>query len=74
MTGLDLVARRGADYGALRHDAKIALLREPLGRVLDVGCAERMRMRMRCVAQPILRASSSIPGQAVDVLCRGSTL
>lgn len=40
MTGLELVQRRGRDYGALRHDAKIALLREPLGRVLDVGCAE----------------------------------
>jgi 2-polyprenyl-3-methyl-5-hydroxy-6-metoxy-1,4-benzoquinol methylase len=34
-----LVNQRGPDYGALRHDAKIALLREPLGRVLDVGCA-----------------------------------
>lgn len=40
MTGLDLVLRRGADYGSLRHDAKIALLGEPLGRVLDVGCAQ----------------------------------
>jgi 2-polyprenyl-3-methyl-5-hydroxy-6-metoxy-1,4-benzoquinol methylase len=40
VTGLDLAGRRGADYGRLRHDAKIALLREPLGRVLDVGCAE----------------------------------
>jgi 2-polyprenyl-3-methyl-5-hydroxy-6-metoxy-1,4-benzoquinol methylase len=39
VTGLELVRRRGADYGSLRHDAKIALLREPLGRVLDVGCA-----------------------------------
>jgi 2-polyprenyl-3-methyl-5-hydroxy-6-metoxy-1,4-benzoquinol methylase len=39
VTGLELARRRGADYGALRHDAKIALLREPLGRVLDVGCA-----------------------------------
>jgi 2-polyprenyl-3-methyl-5-hydroxy-6-metoxy-1,4-benzoquinol methylase len=39
VTGLELAARRGADYGSLRHDAKIALLREPLGRVLDVGCA-----------------------------------
>ena len=39
MTGLELAKQRGADYGALRHDAKIALLREPLGRVLDVGCA-----------------------------------
>ena len=39
MTGLELSAARGADYGSLRHDAKIALLREPLGRVLDVGCA-----------------------------------
>lgn len=32
--------RRGADYGALVHEQKIALLRQPLGRVLDVGCAE----------------------------------
>ena len=40
MTGLDLVARRGGDYGRLAHDGKIALLRGPLGRVLDVGCAE----------------------------------
>jgi 2-polyprenyl-3-methyl-5-hydroxy-6-metoxy-1,4-benzoquinol methylase len=39
VTGLELARRRGADYGALRHDAKIALLREPLGSVLDVGCA-----------------------------------
>jgi 2-polyprenyl-3-methyl-5-hydroxy-6-metoxy-1,4-benzoquinol methylase len=39
VTGLELVGRRGADYGRLRHDAKIALLQEPLGRVLDVGCA-----------------------------------
>jgi 2-polyprenyl-3-methyl-5-hydroxy-6-metoxy-1,4-benzoquinol methylase len=39
VTGLELVRQRGADYGALRHDAKIALLPEPLGRVLDVGCA-----------------------------------
>jgi 2-polyprenyl-3-methyl-5-hydroxy-6-metoxy-1,4-benzoquinol methylase len=39
VTGLDLVGGRRADYGSQRHDAKIALLREPLGRVLDVGCA-----------------------------------
>jgi 2-polyprenyl-3-methyl-5-hydroxy-6-metoxy-1,4-benzoquinol methylase len=39
LSGLELASRRGADYGALRHDAKIALLREPLGRVLDAGCA-----------------------------------
>src|SRR3954453_3569278 len=39
LSGLDLVSARGADYGSLRHDAKIALLRQPLGRVLDVGCA-----------------------------------
>jgi 2-polyprenyl-3-methyl-5-hydroxy-6-metoxy-1,4-benzoquinol methylase len=39
VTGLELVGRRGADYGSQRHDAKIALLPEPLGRVLDVGCA-----------------------------------
>jgi O-antigen biosynthesis protein len=38
--GLDLVSRRDPDYGRLAHDAKIALLDEPLGRVLDVGCAE----------------------------------
>jgi 2-polyprenyl-3-methyl-5-hydroxy-6-metoxy-1,4-benzoquinol methylase len=40
VTGLELVERRGADYGRLTHAAKIALLRTPLGRVLDVGCAE----------------------------------
>ena len=39
MTGLELIHRRGANYGRLRHDSKIALLRAPLGRVLDVGCA-----------------------------------
>lgn len=39
VTGLELVSQRGPDYGSQRHDAKIALLREPLGRVLDVGCA-----------------------------------
>jgi 2-polyprenyl-3-methyl-5-hydroxy-6-metoxy-1,4-benzoquinol methylase len=39
VTGLELAARRGAEYGRLRHDEKIAMLREPLGRVLDVGCA-----------------------------------
>jgi 2-polyprenyl-3-methyl-5-hydroxy-6-metoxy-1,4-benzoquinol methylase len=39
VTGLELARARGADYGSLRHDAKIALLREPLGRVLDAGCA-----------------------------------
>jgi 2-polyprenyl-3-methyl-5-hydroxy-6-metoxy-1,4-benzoquinol methylase len=39
VTGLELAARRGGDYGTLVHNAKIALLREPLGRVLDVGCA-----------------------------------
>jgi 2-polyprenyl-3-methyl-5-hydroxy-6-metoxy-1,4-benzoquinol methylase len=38
--GLDLVRQRGADYGQLVHEHKIGLLREPLGRVLDVGCAE----------------------------------
>ena len=38
--GLDLVRQRGADYGRLVHERKFALLREPLGRVLDVGCAE----------------------------------
>jgi 2-polyprenyl-3-methyl-5-hydroxy-6-metoxy-1,4-benzoquinol methylase len=39
VTGLELVGRRHAGYGRLRHDSKIALLREPLGRVLDAGCA-----------------------------------
>jgi len=38
--GLELVRERGADYGRLVHDTKIALLEPPLGRVLDVGCAE----------------------------------
>ena len=38
--GLDLVGRRGADYGSLRHEQKIGLIPPPLGRVLDVGCAE----------------------------------
>ena len=37
---LELTNRRGADYGHQRHDEKIALLHEPLGRVLDAGCAE----------------------------------
>jgi 2-polyprenyl-3-methyl-5-hydroxy-6-metoxy-1,4-benzoquinol methylase len=39
VTGLELARRRGEDYGRLVHEAKIALLGEPLGRVLDVGCA-----------------------------------
>jgi 2-polyprenyl-3-methyl-5-hydroxy-6-metoxy-1,4-benzoquinol methylase len=39
VTGLDLAQARGNDYGRLVHDQKVALLREPLGRVLDVGCA-----------------------------------
>jgi 2-polyprenyl-3-methyl-5-hydroxy-6-metoxy-1,4-benzoquinol methylase len=39
VSGLELAARRGADYGRLRHDHKLALLRPPLGHVLDVGCA-----------------------------------
>ena len=38
--GLDLAGQRGADYGGLRHEQKIALIPPPLGRVLDVGCAE----------------------------------
>ncbi len=38
--GLDLVRQRGADYGGLRHDQKIGVIPPPLGRVLDVGCAE----------------------------------
>jgi 2-polyprenyl-3-methyl-5-hydroxy-6-metoxy-1,4-benzoquinol methylase len=38
--GLELAQRRGADYGRLVHEHKIGLLAEPLGRVLDVGCAE----------------------------------
>ena len=38
--GLDLARHRGDDYGRLVHEQKIALLSEPLGRVLDVGCAE----------------------------------
>jgi 2-polyprenyl-3-methyl-5-hydroxy-6-metoxy-1,4-benzoquinol methylase len=40
VTGLELAGRRGADYGRLRHEAKIAQLRAPLGEVLDLGCAE----------------------------------
>jgi 2-polyprenyl-3-methyl-5-hydroxy-6-metoxy-1,4-benzoquinol methylase len=39
VTGLELARARGADYGRLVHEQRIALLREPLGRVLDVGCA-----------------------------------
>jgi 2-polyprenyl-3-methyl-5-hydroxy-6-metoxy-1,4-benzoquinol methylase len=39
VTGLELAQHRGADYGRLVHDQKIALLRAPIGRVLDVGCA-----------------------------------
>jgi 2-polyprenyl-3-methyl-5-hydroxy-6-metoxy-1,4-benzoquinol methylase len=38
--GLELRQSRGADYGRLVHDRKIGLLRQPLGSVLDVGCAE----------------------------------
>jgi SAM-dependent methyltransferase len=38
--GLDLVRDRGEDYGRLVHEQKIGLTRAPLGRVLDVGCAE----------------------------------
>ena len=38
--GLDLVRHRGDDYGRLVHAHKIGLLKRPLGRVLDVGCAE----------------------------------
>jgi 2-polyprenyl-3-methyl-5-hydroxy-6-metoxy-1,4-benzoquinol methylase len=38
--GLDLVGERGADYGGLVHAEKIGLIGAPLGRVLDVGCAE----------------------------------
>ena len=38
--GLDLVRGRDADYGSLVHEQKIGLIRQPLGRVLDVGCAE----------------------------------
>jgi 2-polyprenyl-3-methyl-5-hydroxy-6-metoxy-1,4-benzoquinol methylase len=38
--GLDLVRDRGEDYGRLLHEEKIGLIRAPLGRVLDVGCAE----------------------------------
>jgi 2-polyprenyl-3-methyl-5-hydroxy-6-metoxy-1,4-benzoquinol methylase len=50
VTGLELAQARGAAYGRLVHDQKIALLREPLGRVLDVGCAsganaDRLRNR-----------------------------
>ena len=37
--GLALTAQRGADYGRLSHEARIGLLEQPLGRVLDVGCA-----------------------------------
>ena len=41
MTGLELTHARGADYGSRVHAEKIALLAgAPLGRVLDVGCAE----------------------------------
>src|SRR5262245_44795142 len=36
---LELARQRGDDYGRLVHAEKIALLRQPLGRVLDVGCA-----------------------------------
>src|SRR5689334_7503964 len=38
--GLDLVRDRGEDYGRLVHEQKIGLIRQPLGRLLDVGCAE----------------------------------
>jgi 2-polyprenyl-3-methyl-5-hydroxy-6-metoxy-1,4-benzoquinol methylase len=35
-----LVSSRGSDYGRLVHERKLRLLDAPLGRVLDVGCAE----------------------------------
>jgi 2-polyprenyl-3-methyl-5-hydroxy-6-metoxy-1,4-benzoquinol methylase len=62
VTGLELARRRSADYGALRHDAKIGLLAEPLGRVLDVGCA-------RGVNADVLRArgASRLAGIELDV-------
>jgi 2-polyprenyl-3-methyl-5-hydroxy-6-metoxy-1,4-benzoquinol methylase len=39
VTGLELAQARGRDYGRLVHAQKLGLLSEPLGRVLDVGCA-----------------------------------
>ncbi|MFL5840983.1 MAG: class I SAM-dependent methyltransferase [Thermoleophilaceae bacterium] len=38
--GLELLQRRRPDYGRLVHDRKLGLIDAPLGRVLDVGCAE----------------------------------
>jgi len=38
--GLELVEQRGPDYGRQLHGRKIGLIPAPLGRVLDVGCAE----------------------------------
>lgn len=40
MSGLDLSGGRGSDYGSQSRADVIALLEPPLGRVLDVGCAE----------------------------------
>jgi 2-polyprenyl-3-methyl-5-hydroxy-6-metoxy-1,4-benzoquinol methylase len=40
VSGLELARRRGEDYGRLTHERKLGLLEPPLGRVLDVGCAE----------------------------------
>jgi 2-polyprenyl-3-methyl-5-hydroxy-6-metoxy-1,4-benzoquinol methylase len=61
VTGLALVDRRGADYGRLRHDAKIGLLRAPLGHVLDLGCAEGVN-----AAALRLRGAASLTGVELD--------
>ena len=40
MSGLELSGRRGAGYGSRERTDALAFLSGPLGRVLDVGCAE----------------------------------
>lgn len=79
MTGLELTARRGADYGRLAHDAKIALLGEPLGRVLDVGCATganaellRSRGATHLAGIELDEAFASAARERYDEVVRGS--
>src|SRR5256885_292073 len=77
--GLDLVARRGDDYGRLVHDRKIGLIRAPLGRVLDVGCAEgagidalRARGATRVAGIESDEAFASVARERYDEVVHGS--
>jgi 2-polyprenyl-3-methyl-5-hydroxy-6-metoxy-1,4-benzoquinol methylase len=71
VSGLELVHERGADYGALRHDAKIALLGEPLGRVLDVGCASGANAdALRARGATFIAGIEKDPAFAVDAQAR----